>query len=68
MLKTAQQTKGYLYKKSRSFMGSWQKRYFLILNHAMIYYPDESLDKKKGAIELGDITKIVMQEDKEFIL
>lgn len=34
----------------------------------MIYYPDETLDKKKGAIELGDITKIVMQEDKEFIL
>ena len=68
MLDIARQTKGYLYKKSRSLVGGWQKRYFLIINHTMVYYPDETLQKKKGTIELSNIAKIVMQEDKEFVL
>ena len=40
MLGTAQKTKGYLLKKATSLLGGWQRRYFLILNHALIYYPD----------------------------
>lgn len=61
MLHTAQKTKGYLFKKSRSFLGGWQKRYFLIINHSLIYYPDETLETKKGVIELSDINRILMR-------
>lgn len=40
MLRAAQKTKGYLMKKSRSLLGNWQKRYFLIINNTLLYYPD----------------------------
>lgn len=58
MLEWARKTRGYLYKKSRSWFETWQKRYFIILNHSLMYYADETLDYRKGVIELKDIKQI----------
>jgi hypothetical protein len=48
MIKQAQKTKGYLYKKSSGILGGWDKRYFIIFNGALNYYSDEALEKQKG--------------------
>ena len=40
MLKQAQRTKGYLLKKSSGLLGGWNRRYFIIANSTLSYYPD----------------------------
>jgi hypothetical protein len=48
MIKQAQKTKGYLFKKSGGLFGGWKQRYFIIFNGALSYYNDEALVDHKG--------------------
>jgi hypothetical protein len=48
MIKQAQKTKGYLFKKSGGIIGGWKQRYFIIFNGALSYYSDEALVDHKG--------------------
>lgn len=43
MLKQAQKTKGYLFKKSKGILGGWSQKYFIIFNAGINYYDDETL-------------------------
>lgn len=43
MLKQAQKTKGYLFKKSNGILGGWSQKYFIIFNAGINYYDDETL-------------------------
>ncbi len=40
MVKRAQKTNGYLFKRSHGFLGGWNQRYFIIHNAALAYYSD----------------------------
>jgi len=40
----ARKTRGYLHKKSSGLLSIWQKRYFIIIDETLAYYPDETLE------------------------
>jgi hypothetical protein len=46
----ARKTRGYLSKKSSGFIAIWQKRYFIIIDHKLCYYADETLEYVKKSI------------------
>ena len=58
MVVQARKTKGYLLKKSTGFISSWQKRFFIILDNALNYFPDETLEPPPKTISLAQIRYI----------
>lgn len=58
LLGQARKTRGYLSKRSSGFLGIWQKRYFIIIDHKLCYYADETLEYVKKSIHIDEIDSI----------
>ena len=58
---------GYLKKKARNVLGSWQKRYFQIIDGKTLIYKKKRKDEKiRGTINLAEISFPEIVEKKEF--
>ncbi len=65
-LKEAMSFCGYLEKKSPSFFGGWQKRYFKIVDGRVWTYSDKENDKDyKGTIGLEKISNLKVVDNKK---
>jgi len=60
---------GYLYKKGASGLRMWQRRYFVIINHFLVYYHNKTLTpdsvKPDAALDLYNILAVNASSDIE---
>ena len=68
MIAQSRKTKGYLFKKSSGLIAAWQRRFFLILNNALCYFEDETLEEIRKRIALAEIRYIKVVGDIELHL
>ena len=64
--KLEQQREGYLWKKGQK-RHNWKRRYFAVEGHMLVYYKDETMNKRLGAVDLrGGKVDVVRHAKNDF--